>query len=348
MADPGRLKTLLVAASAFVAFLLTMGRGVTPFDEGLILSGAMRVMSSDRPHIDFYTLYGPGSIYLVAALFELLGSHILLERLYDMACRAGIVVMTYRLLASLCRTWITAPAVVAVACYLGTGVYYGYPVYPALFMVLWSVLAMQSAARDPLQWWPWSKAGLLAGSSVMFRYDVAFIAMAALLISLPLADLINGQRLGPRSVLFRAGWMRLGLCIPVVGLLGWYAATGMLGAWFHDVIQFPSEFYAKTRGLPFPRPRDLVRPTNIPLISIYLPLVSIVAAATFAFLNRPAAVASAAPRTGSSELAFFPAAPGSRVDGIGRVPVPERLGARECGAHPYGDPACAHPDCNRT
>jgi hypothetical protein len=303
MSDPGRLKTLLVAASAFIAFLLTMNRGLNPFDEGLILTGAMRVMSGDRPHVNFYTLYGPGSLYLLAGLFELFGNHVLLERLYDMVCRAGVVVMVYRLLAPHCRAWITAPAVVSVIFYLGSHPYYGYPIYPALWVVLWSVSARLAAAHDPLRPWPWLKAGLLAGFSVVFRYDIAFFAIAALLISLPVTDLLEGRRSAYRQLFFRAVWMSLGFCIPVLGLLAWYVTAGMLGAWFHDVVQYPAEFYAKTRGLPFPRPRDLLRTTRIPMWSVYLPILSIVAAAAFMLLNRPRRSASAALQPGLSESA---------------------------------------------
>ncbi len=61
----------IIASLVLVALIyltLSMDRAVGVFDEALILLGATRVLDGAIPHRDFYTLYGPGQFYAVAAL----------------------------------------------------------------------------------------------------------------------------------------------------------------------------------------------------------------------------------------------------------------------------------------
>src|SRR5262249_16610689 len=119
-----RLALFLIAA---LAMLLGMDHTLGLYDEGVILTGAMRAAAGDVPHAGFYTNYGPGIFYALALLFRIFGESVWVERLYDTAMRAGIVVLTYHLVASVATRRIAL--IVAVGSFLwllGIG-FYGYP-----------------------------------------------------------------------------------------------------------------------------------------------------------------------------------------------------------------------------
>jgi hypothetical protein len=55
-------------------------RMINPYDEGMVAYGAERVLNGQRPAVDFYTPYGPGVFYLLAAAYRLFGVRLLVER----------------------------------------------------------------------------------------------------------------------------------------------------------------------------------------------------------------------------------------------------------------------------
>ena len=73
-----------------------MSRRPVVYDEGLMLTAAMRVAAGQIPHRDFYANYGPAQFYLLAGLFKLFGETILVERLYDIVLKALVVTAVLR------------------------------------------------------------------------------------------------------------------------------------------------------------------------------------------------------------------------------------------------------------
>src|SRR4051794_18867480 len=87
-----------VALGSFALLLLAMPRELNTFDEGIILSGAMRVLAGEVIPRDFYSLYGPGQYYAVAAALELASNQFLAARLWDVAIRAATVAAIFAVL----------------------------------------------------------------------------------------------------------------------------------------------------------------------------------------------------------------------------------------------------------
>jgi hypothetical protein len=58
--------TALVFVVSFLVVALVMSLEIGAFDEGIILTGAMRVAAGEVPHRDFYANYGPGQFYVLA------------------------------------------------------------------------------------------------------------------------------------------------------------------------------------------------------------------------------------------------------------------------------------------
>ncbi|MBC8022877.1 MAG: hypothetical protein H7Y14_07145, partial [Burkholderiales bacterium] len=139
----GRTPLLLVFIVAALAMALGMDRNLGVYDEGVILTGAMRVAAGDVPHGDFYANYGPGQFYVVAALFKLFGQYAIAERAYDTLVRAGIVAMCYGIAAGVAHRRIALAAAAAVFLWLyGLG-YYGYPMLPVTLLSLAAAALVQ-------------------------------------------------------------------------------------------------------------------------------------------------------------------------------------------------------------
>jgi hypothetical protein len=152
---------LLLAAVAVVAYLLPLRALLhapgAAMEEGFMLVFPDRVLHGAVPNKDFLYLYGPGSLWSLAAVYKVFGTHLLVERaaglvqLVGMAFGAGMLV----------RWWGRGVAVAAV-----------------LLNVMFVMPSLQLVAI------PWTGGGALAlGSMAAFlqsRHDSSLDAPAAL------------------------------------------------------------------------------------------------------------------------------------------------------------------------
>jgi hypothetical protein len=243
-------RALLVCLLFCIAGYLLMWRQVRLFDEGIILTGAMRVQSGDLLHRDFYANYGPAQFYIVAALFQLLGADIMVERAWDIVVRGGIVAIIYVLIAPRINACVALAASAVAAAWLSSVGNHGYPVYPALLMSLLAAhLLERSIAQRSVHLAMYS--GLCVAATTLFRYDIGFFALVALLTGSLFAQSQFAVR-GSFRVTKEAVAMTVTAGCIVFALLALYAASGALGAFYHDVIDFPAHAYVKTRSLPLP------------------------------------------------------------------------------------------------
>ena len=102
-------------------------------------------------------------------------------------------------------------------------------------------------------WYPLI-AGLLTGLAALFRYDTGFYIFIANIIA---ALTINYITKSKRESINYFNYKKLSAYIlasgvPVAITLIWYWSSGTLNSFIHDIILFPSQYYIRTRGLPFP------------------------------------------------------------------------------------------------
>ena len=172
--------TLALFALAVVAIFAAMPRGVGPYDEGLVLTGAMRVGAEELPHRDFFANYGPGQFYALALLFKLFGPSIMVERVWDAAIKAGIAVLSFAAVRRWCGY---AAAFVAYAfslIWLAMLVSPAYPLFPALLFSQAALLLIES----PFESRPSTvfASGACASRACLFRYDVGAVTCFILLV----------------------------------------------------------------------------------------------------------------------------------------------------------------------
>ena len=268
-------RALVIFVLCCLASYLLMWRQVRLFDEGIILTGAMRVQAGDLLHRDFYANYGPAQFYIVAALFQLFAADVMVERAWDIAVRGGIAALIYLLIASRARGVIAFAAAALAAAWLSSVGNHGYPVYPALFFSLLAAhLLERSLTRNSL---PLAAcAGVCVAVVTLFRYDVGFFALAALVAGSMFARMPN-----PAGYAFRLTSEALVMAgvtgAIVLTLLATYAASGALNGFYHDVIDFPARAYVKTRSLPFPPLEAVWKQRRLLPVVMYLPLFACVA-----------------------------------------------------------------------
>ena len=78
----------LIFTCSFVFLAIAMNREVNlyevnVYDEALILVGAIRVANGAILHRDFYANDGPAQFYVLAGLFKMFGTSVLVERAWD-------------------------------------------------------------------------------------------------------------------------------------------------------------------------------------------------------------------------------------------------------------------------
>jgi NADH:ubiquinone oxidoreductase subunit 3 (subunit A) len=259
--------------SAFFFIFAAMNRGASVYDEGIILTGAMRVGNGEVPHRDFYTNYGPAQFYVVALLFKLFGPSVMVERLWDFAIKAAIATLGFVAVRSYCRPAAAFVAYIGCLIWLGTFGGPGYPLFPAiLFSLVATLLVASSEGQDRARI---AAAGVCVGMTALFRYDVGGLVAAALMALMIVAGVSRGDRFWriPSSPpwLFAAG------AVTVFGpvALAYLLVGGPIGAFINDVL-YSSTYYAQMRGLPFP---SLAAFWNAPVESVvYFPPVVIAVA----------------------------------------------------------------------
>jgi hypothetical protein len=244
----------LVFVGSFLALAILMSPAINRYDEGLILTGAMRVAAGAVPHRDFYANYGPGQFYILAGLFDLFGQTVLVERLYDLVVKAGIVCFVYVLGSYLMRPPYSALA--TAFCLVWVALVQDHPVYPmwpSLLLILASVWIVLPVFRGPVSAIRLFSAGLCAGGVVLFRYDMGLLALVILSAFLASISLIEPQPFGRcrrLASMLAPFWGAAGLILIVLGLV--YIRYGIAGDFVFQIITYPALYYVDMRGLPFP------------------------------------------------------------------------------------------------
>lgn len=237
--------------AAFVFIFAAMNRVASVYDEGLILTGAMRVGNGEIPHRDFYANYGPAQFYVVALLFKLFGPSVMTERLWDFTIKAAIATLGFAAVRSYCRPAAAFAAYAACLIWLAAFGSPGFPLFPATLFSLAATLLVASSGGQNQQRTRIVAAGGCVGLTALFRYDVGCLAGAALTALLIVSAVYRRERFWriPTSRLWLFALGVVAVFGPVA--LAYLLAGGPVRAFIHDVL-YASTYYVQMRRLPFP------------------------------------------------------------------------------------------------
>jgi hypothetical protein len=189
--EPGSGRALWVAPSIVVFVTLPPLYGLwrtqgTPMEEGFMLVFPELVLDGKVPNRDFLHLYGPGSLWVLAAVFAVFGAGLAAERAVGYVQHLGVGLGLHRLL----RPW--GPVVAAGGACIGTMVMLTPSGLSAMAWVggvalgLWAVAlgveAVESGPDGPGRERRALVAGLLTGAALLYRLDLALALAAAALV----------------------------------------------------------------------------------------------------------------------------------------------------------------------
>ena len=211
-----RLRAVLLACALFVAAALIAGftiwRDIDPFDEGIALQAARRIVEGQIPYRDFLWAYGPAQPYLLAALFKLFGVSLLQWRILWVLVDAGIALVAYALVRERAPRALALLAWLAVACEMAEP----RTANPVGFALLAVMVALWVAGRGRVDLRLVSVSAALIGIAAAFRLDFAIYGLAAVTITL----VLRGER---RSAI---RWAALAVALIVLVYLPFAIADG--------------------------------------------------------------------------------------------------------------------------
>jgi hypothetical protein len=165
---------LFAAGLAISAF--TILRRVDPFDEGIALQAARRVLQGQVPHRDFLWAYGPADPYLTAGLFKLFGVSLLDWRILRVLSDAASAVAVFVLARRLGGVRLALVAWLAAACAFAQPTSAN-PEAEAFAFVLWALVAVTGEGEPSTG--VLVGGGLLTALAAAWRPDFAAYAVAA-------------------------------------------------------------------------------------------------------------------------------------------------------------------------
>ena len=292
-----RLFPVLVFLISLAYLLLGCNRDINFYDEGLVVYGASRTLDGDVPCRDFWTIYPPGQFYLLALVFKVFGTSLMVGRILSTLTNATIVLCVYLLSRSLLPWRHALFSSFLILVWLAELPMYTSALTTALLFSLVSCLCLLHGLETRTGTWT-LLAGFLAGIATLFRHDIGFytfLSQSAVTIPFTYAHLCQTQRTKvTRLVASLKTYSMLFAGVMIVLLPAGIALTAAVGAkeLFVNLILFPAVVFPEFRASPYPLPCPnpllllsgemplgrFVRKT-IELVPFYLPVVFLVIAA---------------------------------------------------------------------
>jgi len=265
-----RVPAMILAVASLLMFF---GMSINPavYDEGITVTGAMRLLAGQIPHRDFYAIYGPAHFYLLAGCFKLFGESLFTERLL-FAFISGLIVAVVFLIASFyCNRSITIVTTLTVALWLfGFGSVSGAAMYTVSLLNLAGTVILLPAFLGRISIQRALAAGALAGLSTLFRYDTGIGMLGIQACILAFAAFLRADNLSRSLRLFIVGFWPIlaGFAVLTVPPALYYLSVAPFHYFYFDIIYFPSKFYARGRRFPFPG----ITLRTLDNLAVYLPI----------------------------------------------------------------------------
>lgn len=188
-----------------------------PMEEGFMLVFPERLLAGDYPHRDFLHLYGPGSLWVLAAVYGVFGVDLFVERAVGLVQHAGVAFGLFFLLKPFGRRVALSAGVVSVLVLIGPGGLSAMAWNGALALAVGALALGTAAQRRP----PGRAAtamlvgaGVLGGAALLYRPDMVVA------VGLSLGALWWSLESGRRTPLLVSFGATLALYVPHVLLAG--------------------------------------------------------------------------------------------------------------------------------
>jgi hypothetical protein len=216
-------------------------------DEGIVLQGAQRILQGEVLYKDFFSFFTPGSYYLLAFLFNIFGSSIVVARSALAVFGAIYSVLTYLLARRGCSR--LSSAFVASLVTLTT-LPYRFLVLHNWDSTLWACLSLYCAIRlleSAERTWAFA-VGSFASLTFLFEQSKG----AGLVLGLGIGFLaIAFVGPGDRSLRkYQPGTIVLGLAWPLAATFAYFGTQQGLTTMLHDWL-WPLQHYSRANHVPY-------------------------------------------------------------------------------------------------
>jgi len=240
------LLLILIFIVAAIYYLPILNIGLGPYDEGLILFGAERVLKGQIPYKDFSSAYPPGQYYTIAALFNIFGTSVTTERIYDIAVRALLSLFIFLIIRLLASNKLAFVGWTMSLVWMGHSSYPGYPVYPSVLFIYISVyFLLLHMKHNTIYYVALSAVAIVL--AILFRHDLggyAAIAMAVVLFVMR----ITGVR---KSWTPFISFIVIGM-ISALPVIIYFFLNSALKFIINDMILMPLNVLTEYAQLPYP------------------------------------------------------------------------------------------------
>lgn len=240
--------TLILWLFSFAYTLPVYDKYWAPFDEGIIVVAAQKLLAGEIPYKDFFiVMYPPGQIYILSALFTLFLSSLLAARLYTVLVSIVISMLVFfisRMLTGNLMISIFSWLMVLTSLAPRLGAIPN-PIWPGMLFSILSIYIFMRYLRN-LKVSSIILSGLAAGAAVAFRHDIGIFASLAVLLPLSAQGLAKRHF---KNIIFFISSI-LSITAPWVLYFITKSASRDI---FNSLIAF-TFIHARTAALPFPRP----------------------------------------------------------------------------------------------
>ena len=227
------------------------------YDEGFAVFNATRLLNGEAPYRDFWAIYPPGQLYILAGIFKLFGVSLDASRVYDTLVRAVLVLGIFLVARKMTSRRYAYLVTFALTLVLASQGFYSYAVYPALAVSIYALYsAVQYAARKSRRWL--LATGAITGLACIIRWDIGLYVGFGLSAALFIYKFIGVFR--EKTSLTRAAYSAfqvaiLPLVVAIGILLAGYGLVSLrsgLGFVWDQVFYFPATQLRAVRWLAYP------------------------------------------------------------------------------------------------
>ena len=293
---------LLIISLGYLA--LGCMRNYNAYDEGISVYCASRILDGYILYRDTWALYPPGQFYLLAIVFKLFGTSLVVERVLSITINSLLIFCIYLLATRLMPFQYSLLAWFVALVLFAHVPLYGLAVPTALLFSFLSFLLLMRFLSTQKKW-VLLPAGLLIGFTVLFRQDIGFytfVSASVVVICFACVNLAGAHSVRLSKLMAGLsvfGILSAGVMTVLVPIFVFFIIKVGIKELTEQLIILPVIVFPKFRALPYPLPcpnplyvlngklsaAEFLRQTikNIPF---YIPAASIMTIIQFFLLLR--------------------------------------------------------------
>lgn len=255
-----RVYPLIVLLASFSYLAVSMCIGFNIYDEAITLVGAKSILNGLIPYKDFWTIYAPGQFYLLAGIFYIFGSSLLVERILTVLIFSLFSTFIYFFLKKHSNDEKALVLSLIITIIIGYTQLYARSLPLALLFIILSILFFNKYLHTNNLYYVIC-SGLFAGLTTIFRHDLGIYLIFSISLTFLLNYFINKRlKLTTAKILWlQITMLYLGIAIILAPVVIYFAINVPFTVLYEQLIYFPVSV--------FPEYRSIAKP--IPIISVY-------------------------------------------------------------------------------